>query len=151
MWRGSRHIILVERGRRAPPASIIYGISSGGWRGDVTAQTLVALVCQLTGPHTRSSSLLTECSLARISTGLAALPPELPVRVALTTLSGHAEAGRRMANQLRRRLHMPALRRSCCLTQRGWPAILWQQHPLHNHRRSTTRTAHHPRATVIGG
>src|SRR6266540_1880975 len=41
MWRGSRHIIRVERGRSAPPASIIYGISSGGWRGEVTTQPLV--------------------------------------------------------------------------------------------------------------
>ena len=37
----SRPIIRVERGRSAPQI-IIHGISSGGWRGDVTAQTLLA-------------------------------------------------------------------------------------------------------------
>jgi len=35
--------------------------------------------------------------------------------------------------------------------QLGWPAIVWQQHPLHSHRLSAARTAHHPCAALLSG
>lgn len=121
MWRGSRHIILVERGRSAAP-TIIYGISSGGWRREVTAQTLVGDGLLSHCLHTRSSCVLAECAIARISTELPRARPDLHLRVAFSTALGQAEADRRMAARLQR-LHMPSIRHPCCLAHLGGPRL----------------------------
>src|SRR4051812_24130462 len=46
MWRGSRHIILVERGRSAARHLLYMKFQVGGWRGEALAQTLLTCVQQ---------------------------------------------------------------------------------------------------------
>ena len=93
----------------------------GDWSPAATAQPLLEA-----GLHSfifiRTLFLrLAKCSRARISTGLLRLRPELPMRVARSTLSG--TRSRHLANQLRRRLLMPVLRRSCGVAQLGGPRL----------------------------
>jgi len=150
MWRGSRHIILVERAS-AHHGLIIYGISCGGWRRDVTAQTLLGGGLQShMAAHTqlvRADRMLYRMHQRRIALGAACIAHASGRQHrARARRSRHADGQPRQAAPAHAQ-HSPLL----LVAPAGWPTRVRQHHPFHSHRLSTARTDHHPRAVVTAG
>ena len=151
MWRGSRHIILVERGRSAPQASIIYGISSGGWRRHMMAQTLLGGGLP---SHRAAHTQLVRAGCVRYRTH--------SHRTAIGAAAIARARGRKSRVRARRSRQADGSPRHMALAQAQpsppllggparWPTRVRQQHAFQSHRLSTAWTDHLPRTTVPGG
>src|SRR5262245_14788767 len=93
MWRGSRHIILVERSRSTHRYYTLWNFI-WGWRRELAAQTLLSAGLPSSFAHTRRSYLIAERSRVHIRIARRLAQPALPLHLLVTTTPGYSKPGR---------------------------------------------------------